>query len=122
MSNLSVYKQLVFSLYAPYSFHKISCHVCVYFRWSTFECVYPHVATDRDFEHGPHVVLFDVGTALSSKNCTTITSNEDEMIEDYKPFTVQISSVSLTESVSIHNDSMQTAKIIDNGKLFILQI
>ena len=66
---------------------------------------------------GPYTVVFDAELTLRhshSKTCINITTIDDDNVEGDQAFTVSISSVSLPNSVTLLDPSMQTATLTDN--------
>ena len=77
----------------------------------------PTVAGD-DYVAGPYIVQFSQGITLPNSACINITTIDDDNVEGDQAFTVSISSVSLPNSVTLLDPSMQTATLTDNdGKL-----
>ena len=72
-----------------------------------------------DYSLGPHTVLFDnLGIALPTMLCTSISTIDDNNVEGPHTFTIDIMSVSLPTSVSIQSPSQQSATISDNDGMF----
>ena len=72
-----------------------------------------------DYSTGPHIVLFDdLGVDLPTTLCTNISTIDDNDVEGPHTFTVEITSVTLSNSVSIESPSQQSATISDNDGRF----
>ena len=76
-----------------------------------------------DYVAGPHTVVFNtLGVPLPTQGCTSIATINDVNVEGPHDFTVQITAVSLPNSVTIESPSQQNAIIIDNdGTLAVLE-
>ena len=68
------------------------------------------------------MVFSTLGVPLPTQGCTSIATVDDMNVEGPHDFTVQITAVSLPNSVTIESPSQQNAIIIDNdGTLAVLE-
>ena len=104
---------------------------CFFFKYCDYFCsgclftilyirIYFYFSVEGDdYSLGPHTVLFDnLGIALPTMLCTSISTIDDNNVEGPHTFTIDIMSVSLPTSVSIQSPSQQSATISDNDGMF----
>ena len=76
---------------------------------------YYHSVAAEDYDVGPHTVEFDIlGISLPTPLCINIGTIDDDNVEGFHTFTIEISSVSVLNSVAIQSPSLQSAFINDN--------